>query len=344
MNSYQRCKETLAGRPTDRPPVFPLLMEFAARRANLTYREYATDGAALAAAQLAIRERCPVDAITACSDAFRIAADLGAEMAYPEDKPPYATCPLVQCEADIARLGAPDPTMAGSRMADRMRAVAEMVRDAHAQTWILGWVDMPFAEAASACGVSELMLLVTEQPALLHRLLEHLTPIVIAFAEAQVHAGADMIGAGDAVASLISPAMYREFALPYEQQVIDAVHAAGATVKLHICGNTTALLPDMVRSGADLFNVDHAVSFIQARDVFTAAGRTFKGNVDPVADLLQSTPEVAQAHALKCLRQAQGTQYFLSAGCEVPAATPDAVFQAFCTATQLLDQPAWSQG
>lgn len=298
----------------------------------MSYRRYASEGMALAEAQLKIRDRFAVDAVTACSDAFRVAADLGAAMAFPEDKPPYAMRPLVQCEADIDRLGRPDPTAAGSRMADRVRSVEAMVKAAKRDAWILGWVDMPFAEAASACGVTELMTLVSDQPAVVHRLLEHLTGIVIDFALAQVRAGADMIGAGDAVASLISPAMYREFALPYERRVVEAAHAAGVPVKLHICGNTSALLPDMVTSGADLFNVDHAVNFTEARNAYAAAGRAFKGNLDPVADLLQSTPEAAQSKAMDCLRLARGRRYMLSAGCEIPAAVSDAVFRAFCEA------------
>ena len=46
---------------------------------------------------------------------------------------------------------------------------------------------------------------------------------------------------------------YRKFALPYEQRVCSAIHRAGSLMKLHICGNTNALLVDMLTSGADLF-------------------------------------------------------------------------------------------
>ena len=84
---------------------------------------------------------------------------------------------------------------------------------------MLGWVDMPFAEACSICGVQPFMMMLVDAPDLAHRLLDHVTTIVIDFALAQVHAGADMIGAGDAAASLVAPATYRDFALPYEQRV-----------------------------------------------------------------------------------------------------------------------------
>ena len=71
--------------------------------------------------------------------------------------------------------------------------------------------------------------------------------------------GADFIGVGDAVASLMGPRLYRQFALPYEQRIIQAVHEAGAKVKLHICGNTARQLADMAKAGADIIDVDWMV-------------------------------------------------------------------------------------
>jgi len=250
-------------------------------------------------------------------------------MEYPEQGPPYLTRPLVAGDADIDALGHPDPV--AGRMGDRVRAVAAMARGARDYP-VLGWVEMPFAEACNLCGVSAFLLLLVDQPATAHRLLERMTQLEIDFALAQLAAGAEMIGAGDAAASLVSPAMFTEFVAPYERRVCDAIHAAGGLVKLHICGDTRALLSSMLACGADLYNVDHLVPFAQARAAYDGAGRCFKGNLDPVADLLQATPDACRARALRCLADARGARYLLSPGCEVPAATPDAVFTAFCQA------------
>ena len=89
MNGKQRCLRLLRGDSVDRVPVFPLLMHLSADRLGISYRRYATDGTAMAEAQVNAYRRFGVDAITACSDAFRISADLGGDMAYPEDKPPH---------------------------------------------------------------------------------------------------------------------------------------------------------------------------------------------------------------------------------------------------------------
>ena len=332
MTNRQRFMAALNGEPTDRVPLFPLLMFLTVDRAGITYREYATNGRALAQAQLLVQERFDLDAITACSDAFRVTADLGADMAYPEDKPPHARTPPITASTDLHALGHPDPTTPGSRMADRVLGVEILAKAVAGQVAVLGWIDMPFAEACSTCGVTEFMLLMKDNPARAHQILGFLTEIVTDFALAQVEAGADMIGAGDAATSLISPAMYAEFALPYERQVCQAIHDAGGLVKLHVCGNTTHLLDLMATSGADLFNVDHLVSLQAARDVYSARDKCYKGNLDPVAHIMQATPEQCRDLAHYCISLAKGTKYMLSAGCEIPAETPDEVFKAFCDA------------
>jgi MtaA/CmuA family methyltransferase len=335
MTGKERCLAMVRGKPVDRVPVFPLLMFFAQRRLGVTYRDFATDGRVTAEAQIAMFTRFGMDAITACTDAFRLMADLGGEMVFPEDGPPFAATPLVRSRADLLRLPEPDPTARGSRMADRCRACAEMVRHVGDDALVLGWIDMPFAEACSLCGLSEFMVMLYDAPALAHDILEFLTARVIEFALAQLATGVDGVGAGDAAASLVSAPHYREFAQPYERRVVEAVHRANKLLKLHICGNTNALLHDMAAVGADLYNVDHLVDLRAARDVYAGHNLCFKGNLDPVTDLLQATPNRCLERCRECLDIARGTRYMLSPGCEIPANTRDEVFEVFCDAPLL---------
>jgi len=190
-------------------------------------------------------------------------------------------------------------------------------------------VEMPFAEACDWCHLSDFMTLLYDDPELAHDILDFLTEIEIDFALAQLDAGAHIIGCGDAAASLISKDAFREFALPYEQRITAAIKEAGGMSKLHICGNTNHILEDMASNGSDLYNIDHMVDFAESARVYSAAGKAFKGNVDPVSDLLQATPEEAEAAALRCIKIAEGKRYMLSAGCEIPAATQDETYFAF---------------
>lgn len=334
MTSKERCLAAINGQPVDRKPVFPLLMFLAADRAKISYKEFAGNGSAMAQAQIKMFDTFNIDAITACSDAFRISADLAPEkMVYPQDQPPHLDSPIIKTAQDLAALSKPDVSNSKSRCYDRAMGVMEMVNAIGDQCLVLGWVDMPFAEACSICGITEFMMMMYQDPALAHQVLEFLTDIVIDFALYQIEMGAPMIGAGDAAASLVSPEMFLDFALPYEKRVCRAIHKAGGLVKLHICGNTSALLEDMIKSDADLFNVDHLVDFDKACDIYGQANKCFKGNLDPVADLLQATPEQCRQKSIECISKAKKNSYMLSPGCEVPKDITDETFAAFCDST-----------
>jgi uroporphyrinogen-III decarboxylase len=71
------------------------------------------------------------------------------------------------------------------------------------------------------------------------------------------------------------------------------------------------------------------VEFGYARKVFEEAKVPFKGNADPVRDLLNATPDEAAEKGRELVRRAKGAAFMLSAGCEIPAAVKDEVYFAF---------------
>ena len=78
--------------------------------------------------------------------------------------------------------------------------------------------------------------------------------------------------------------------------------------------------------------MDFPVDLARAAEIYGGAGKCFKGNLDPVADMLYGTPDRCRRKALACMAAAKGHNYMLSAGCEVPAGVTDEVFEAFCQA------------
>ena len=89
---------------------------------------------------------------------------------------------------------------------------------------------------------------------------------------------------------MVSPRMYRQFALPYEQRIFAAVHEMGTLARLHICGNTNRILADMAASGADIIDLDWMVDMGEAARLF-GDGPAACGNFDPVSVMLQGTVE-----------------------------------------------------
>ena len=170
MNSKERFLSVIRGEPCDKTPVFPLLMAFSARRYGATYGEFASNGSIFAESQIKIYEMFKVDAITSCTDAFRVSAYLGGEMVFPKDEPPHLARPLVTTVNDLIRLKKPDVADPTGRMADRIRGTEQMIKAVGKEYMVLRWVDMPFAEACSLCGVAEFLLMLYDTAGLAHKI------------------------------------------------------------------------------------------------------------------------------------------------------------------------------
>jgi len=325
MNSYQRVMARLRGEPVDRPPNFNIMMQFAAQAINQPMSAYYQNYRVLCAANFAVREAFELDLLQAISDPYREAADFGAHIEFPDDGLPLCAIPLLVESRDLDRLTIPDPST-GRRMSDRLEAVRHFRAQAGSQIPIMGWVEGALAEAADLRGVGTLLTDLYDRPVWVRDLLEMCTEVEIAFARAQVAAGADIIGLGDAIASQMSPKSYRQFALPYEQRIFAAVHEMGALARLHICGNTSRILDDMAQSGADIIDVDWMVDMGQAATIF-GARTSVCGNQDPVAVMLNGTPEAVRRVTLACMA-ASGSRSISAAGCEIPLGTPHANLRA----------------
>ncbi len=320
MNSYERTLHRLRGEPVDRPPNFDIFMTFAAHFIHQPLSRYYLDYRVLCDANLAVQQAFGLDIVQAISDPYREAADFGLQVEFPEDWLPIRTAPLLADPSDLAKLSRPDPST-GRRMSDRLEAVRRWREQVGGEIPIMGWVEGALAEAVDLRSLTDISIDFYDRPDWLAELLERCAEVELAFARAQVAAGADIIGLGDAVASQISPKLYRQFALPHEKRIFAAVHEMGALARLHICGNTTRLLPDMVQSGADIIDLDWMVDLRQAAQVFGPAGPAPCGNFDPVAVMFQGTPGQVRQATLDCLDWG-GRRSFSAAGCEIPDATP----------------------
>ncbi len=327
MNAKERVYAILGGKPYDRPAVTPIFMAWAAHFIGRTYRDYYLDGHVLVEAQLAVTRAFNLDQINAISDPWREASAYGVEFDYPAEgvgKPREA---LLKSPRDVARLKAWDIETA-ERTSQRVDSIAAMAAEVGQTHSVLGWVEGPIAEYADLRGVENTLLDLVDNPESYMEAARIITDNEIRFARAQVKAGADMIGIGDAVASLIGPRMYEQYVLPFEREMIDAIHEAGATTKLHICGNISNIVALMVQTGTDLIDVDWMVSLAQARDA-VGPDVTLCGNFDPSAVLLQGTPQDVADAARDCI-SAGGQRFILQPGCEVAPGTAEANIRAFC--------------
>jgi uroporphyrinogen-III decarboxylase len=103
--------------------------------------------------------------------------------------------------------------------------------------------------------VQQLILETFDHPDWVHRLLQILLRKKLQFIEESLKgARFDLIETGGGAASdtVISPALHREFCLPYDRQLHQAVHDAGHRVTYHTCGGMMNILDLIVENGTDV--------------------------------------------------------------------------------------------
>jgi len=332
MNSYERFMAVLDGKPVDRVPVTPIVMMFSAQYGGRLFGDFCYNYEILAECWMKCREDFGFDFVSTISDPFREASDLGLPVEKAEDDVPIRKGYLMEDLSEMDKVRFVHPRE-GPRMSDRVKATEVFKKELNGHVPILGWIEGCFAEACDLYPMTNIMMDTIDRPEMVREFLERLLPIEIAFAEAQIEAGADAIGIGDAAASLVSAETYENLILRFEQREVEAIHNAGARVKLHICGNTNHLAGLMWKSGADVIDLDHAVDMPRARKKIPAH-IPICGNMDPVADLQDGTPESVTARALEDIRVGAGA-YMLAPGCEVPRNTPHENLHAFVRAASL---------
>jgi MtaA/CmuA family methyltransferase len=328
VNGRERVLAMCEGRLVDHLPNMPITMMFAADQIGVKYREYATNYRVLVEGQIRTAETFSFDYVSVISDPGCEAADCAATIKYFDDQPPAIdeTRARLADKASLAGLKIPDP-LGGGRMTNRVNGVALFKERVGGEKLIEGWIEGPCAEAADLRGINTLMTDFYDDPAFVRDLFELVVEMELRFARAQVDAGIDLMGVGDAAASLVGPAIYEEFVWPYEKKLIDGLHAMGTRVRLHICGNTRRILAGMGRLGCDIVDLDFMVPIAEAREKM-GPNQVLLGNLDPVRAVREGTPESIAAALAECHNQA-GPRYIVGAGCEVPRGTPPANLHAF---------------
>lgn len=326
MNSLERYLSVLRGNSADFLPRTPILMQFAAEHIGSDYARFASDYRVLVEANVRCAQEFGIDQLSCISDPYRETQGFGARIEYVENGVPRSTHPLIESK-DLSLLLRPDP-FKSERMLDRVKAVQAYKERFAGNYSILGWVEGPAAEASTLRSPVRFLIDLLKDPLFAGELMDVCVDVGIAFARAQVEAGADTIGIGDAIASQVSPAVYEGLIQPREKRLIAAIKQMSAYVKLHICGDITHLLPGLADLDIDIIDVDHMVD-ISAVRAKVGTSVVITGNIDPVEGVYRGTPALIK-DAISRMYDQVGNPYMVNAGCEIPSGTPVENLQALC--------------
>lgn len=324
MTGCQRIQAVLEGRFADTRPVMLHNFMMAAREAGYTMAEFRENPEKIADSFIRAVETYRYDGIVVDIDTATLAGAVGVPVSFPEDQPARAHGLYLQRLEDVKSLKPVDISRYRyvRNWLDAVRLLVEHFGD---EIFIRGNCDQaPFA-LASMMRTPELWmmdLLTDEDNAV--ALLGYCTDATCQFIRLMAQTGCHMVSNGDSPAGpeMISPQMYRRFAMPYERQVVNEAHRLALPYTLHICGNTDAILRDMLGAGADCYELDYKTDVAKALSVFEDAACLI-GNIDPSGVLALGTEADVVRETTRVLDIcARSPRLIVNAGCAIPAGTP----------------------
>jgi MtaA/CmuA family methyltransferase len=337
MTSLERTISFIDGKPVDRPPFHPIIMRWAAWYAGVKYRKFCTDPVTKCRAMIKCARDFDIDWVTVMSDPWAEASAFGILVDYPENSLPVDTGGHFDSARAAASLVKYKP-LENIRCKGRIEEIREYRKQLGNEYFIVGWVEGPVAEYVDLRGASGASMDLLSEPADVETAMDIITESAIDFISLQISEGAHCIGIGDAFCSQIGPELYNSYAFGRQKQLVDHIHKSGALAKLHICGNTESILPEMIATGADIIDIDHLVPSMAKYAGLLGSHQILSGKADPVTIIQDGSAETIIRITRNDFAEAKG-RCIISAGCEITPGTSVENMIAFKQAASMLAIP-----
>jgi uroporphyrinogen decarboxylase len=340
LSPEERLLRTCRGEPVDRPPVWLMrqagryLPEYRAVREGVTFLEMCRDVDRAVKVSLQPIDLVGSEAVIMFQDIFTPIPGTGADLDF---RPGPVMADPIRTAEQVEALRLPDAR-------ESVPFVFEIIRKLRAdlaqrQIPLLGFAGAPFTLAAymvegqGSKDFAVLKQMLHREPTLLRSLLDKLTELTINYLGAQIEAGSQVVQLFDTWAGLLSPAEYREWALPYHQEIARGIDQDAAPLILYV-NNGAHVVDLMAESGASVISLDWRVELDRAAAEL-GDRVSLQGNLDPCA--LAAPPERI-AEMVKGLR-AQGAAargHILNLGHGCLPHTPVEGVRAFTAAARSL--------
>lgn len=322
MNAYQRVMGTLLGQPVDRLPVFAVLGAYGAGLTGSDLRTLYSDAAAYVAGQKAVHDEFGFDLVmtpfvyTALSEAF------GGETVWHEHQPPNMKRPGMASPAGALGVPLPDPHKTGS-LAMVLEATSRLAELYKERVPIIAVLPGPGIMPSLVIGLERWMETVLFEPELARKLLDHLTPFFVDWANALLSAGADCLVITEGMATAeIAP---RElFAERFRPLLVSAFSQINGPKVVHHTGGRIVPTLDLIADLPGLVGVA-----IGSKESLSEARRlvgpeiNLIGNLDNLSFAAVSA-DVIYERCAACIDEAAPAGHFIlsNSGADIPLATP----------------------
>ncbi len=279
-NSMERVLTTLGHQEPDRVPFFLLATMHGARELGMGIREYFSRAEHVAAGQLRLRARYRHDCLYGFSFAPLEIEAWGGEVIYYDDGPPNSGEPPVKSLEEILRLQPPrlEDAVGLQRTLATLRLLKQQSGD---EVPILGVVMSPFSLPVMQLGFELYLDLMEERPDLFRRLMAINEEFCVAWANAQLDAGATAICYFDPVASptILPRDRYERSGFAVAQSTLSRIKGPTAT---HLAsGRCLGIMDLLKKSGTAALGVSSLEDLAEVKKA--AAGKiSIIGNLNGI--------------------------------------------------------------
>ena len=303
-------------RNADRKKAMPVLSFPSIQLMQISVRELIASSNQQAKGMKIIADRIDSAASVSMMDLSVEAEAFGANVRFSDDEVPTVTNTLITDEDEAEALAVP-PVGTGRTglYIEAIRKACALITDRPVFAGVIG----PYSLAGRLLDVSEIMILCYEEPDMVHTVLRKATDFLISYMNAYKTTGASGVVVAEPLAGLLSPALMQEFAAPYMKEIVDAVQTDDFAVIYHNCGNAVEMLTDEIIScGAMAYHFGNAVNMKTMLEKMPSDVLVM-GNIDPVGELRNGTPESVCTKTTELLRECSVyPNFIISTGCDVP--------------------------
>ena len=332
MTSLERVLTTLGHKEPDRVPLFLLVTMHGAKELGMGLQDYFSRGENVAEGQLRLREKYGHDCLYSILYAPLEIEAWGGEVIFRDGGPANSGEPMILDVEQIRSLEPPD--VATSPVLARALRATEILQQRSHDVPIVGSVVSPFSLPVMQLGFEAYLDLMVERRDLFDRLMAVNEEFCVAWANAQLAAGATAIGYFDPVSSptVVSPERYRETGFKVAQRTIARIK--GPTATHFASGRCAGILDDVAQTGTAGVGVS-AEEDLAALKRAAAGKLALLGNLNGVT-MRRWTAEQAEAEVKAVIAAAAPGGGFILADNhgEIPFQVPDEVLHAIAAATR----------
>ncbi|MFP4382168.1 MAG: uroporphyrinogen decarboxylase family protein [Candidatus Sumerlaeia bacterium] len=327
--SLERILKSLNHEEPDRVPLVMAPFLHAAREVGLSLTEYFKSAENLVEGQLRLREKYGLDAVSGFAYTAAEAEAWGTTIKFSDDGPPNSNEPAIQTPEDIMKRDVPciedcPPLMMSLEATRMLRAKTQD------EALLLGVVIAPFSLPVMQMGYSRYLDTIFEYPKHFERLMALNEDFCVAWANAQVEAGAMAVAFYD---PLFSPLnfprdMVKKTAFPLAKRTIARIQAP---VVYHFASAPCLPVADLLlESGAAAVSGCPNESLADAKQAF-GGKMTILGNLNGVAMRRWSREEAEQQVKDAIAKAAPGGGFLMTdSHGEIPFSVPEEIIHTIC--------------